>query len=267
MDDSLFAARTRWLAKAPPRRAQRAAILRHADSGRVFDLVLVALALPVVIPLGIVVALAVFIDSPGPIFFACPRIGRDGRPFLMWKFRKMRRGAAGGSLTQREDVRLTPVGRSLAALRLDELPQFWNVVKGEMRVVGPRPEVAEFVELYASAYREILSVPPGITGVSQLAFLEERELFTDPATATKRYRNQILPRKIDLDLLYVKWRTPRWDLAILARTIELPFRLPLRRLRRALAAIGRRRPGYGPAALCALLLVTTFLLQAGKLLG
>jgi lipopolysaccharide/colanic/teichoic acid biosynthesis glycosyltransferase len=266
MDDSVYAFRSRR-ATTPPSAKTRVPAIQRIDARRVVDLVVVVLALPVLIPLGLLVALAVFIDSPGPIFFACPRIGRDGRPFRMWKFRKMRRGAVGASLTRLDDERLTPIGRSLVDLRLDELPQVWNVVKGEMRLVGPRPEIEEFVDLYASAYREILSVPPGIIGVSQLAFLKERELFTDPATAKMRYGDQILPKKIELDLRYVDSRTLPGDLAILARTVELPFRLVLRKLRRLLAAIEVPRRGWREACLCATLLVTTFLLQAGRTFG
>jgi hypothetical protein len=131
-----------------------------------------------------------------------------------------------------------------------------------MRLVGPRPEVGEFVELHSDAYRGILSVAPGITGVSQLAFVEERELFSDPATALACYGELVLPRKIALDLDYVRSRSVLGDLAILARTAVLPASLAWRRVRRLLPVRLNRR-GYAVAALGAIALVATFLMQVG----
>jgi lipopolysaccharide/colanic/teichoic acid biosynthesis glycosyltransferase len=233
------------------------------DFRRILDLAIVVLALPLIVPLGVLVALAVAADSPGPIFFRCERIGRDGRPFMMWKFRKMRRGATGSPLTHRDDERFTPIGGMLVHLRLDELPQIWNVVRGEMRLVGPRPELREFVDQHSDAYRRILSIAPGITGPSQLAFLEERDLFTDPATALARYGDVVLPLKIAMDIDYVRSRSVRGDLAVVARTAMLPAAIVWRRVRRPLP-IPHYPHGYTAAALGAIALVATFVIQASS---
>src|SRR3954451_14412445 len=120
------------------------------------------LMLPVVLELGILSAVSVFLDSPRPRFYGSVRIGRGGQTFAMIKFRKMRNEARGAMVTSFNDQRLTPIGRFLAATRLDELPQFWHVLRGQMSVIGPRPEVPEFVDLYADEYVEILSVLPGL---------------------------------------------------------------------------------------------------------
>src|SRR5215216_4633995 len=117
-------------------------------------------------PLALLVAVAVAVDSPGPILYRSPRVGRVGRRFEMLKFRTMRHGASGPSVSTEGDERYTPFGRLLATMRLDELPQAWNVVRGQMRLVGPRPEVESYVLDQAAAYRRILAVPPGLTGLT-----------------------------------------------------------------------------------------------------
>lgn len=255
-------ARMRRIAPAGRGPRPRAWVAPRIDPQRVVDLAIVVLALPLIVPLGVLVALAVLVDSPGPIFFRCERIGRDGRPFMMFKFRKMRRGATGSPLTYQDDERLTPIGDTLVHLRLDELPQVWNVIRGEMRLVGPRPELAEFVDRHSEAYSSILAVAPGITGVSQLAFVEERQLFTDPETALARYGEDVLPLKIAMDMRYVRSRSFVGDLAILARTALLPASLVYGRVRRLLPA--RLDPhGYVGAALAAIALVVTFVMHAG----
>ena len=120
------------------------------------------------------------------------RIGLGGEPFLMLKFRTMRQSAEGPALTRSDDERLTPVGRFLARSRLDELPQLWHVLTGRMRLVGPRPEDPEFVELFSREYEEILSVPPGITGSTQLVhFADGIELDVDDPAG--HYADEILP--------------------------------------------------------------------------
>src|SRR5215213_5549425 len=137
---------------------------------RLLDLVCVAVALPFALLVGATIACAVFLDSPGPIFYRSRRIGRGGRPFDMLKFRTMVRDAAGPPISAHGDERYTPLGRTLANLRLDELPQVWNVIRGDMRLVGPRPEVADFVMHFPAEYERILSVPPGLTGPAQVEY-------------------------------------------------------------------------------------------------
>ncbi len=156
--------------------ACRSPVLRRLSSraigsrwiSRLFDLVAVLVALPVLVPLGAIVAIMIWVDSPGPIIYRSQRVGYRGREFSMLKFRKMRREAVGLPLTMARDQRFTPIGRFLALTKLDEVPQIWNVIKGDMRVVGPRPEVPEFFASHRAAYEEILSVRPGITGPAQL---------------------------------------------------------------------------------------------------
>src|SRR3954452_7836050 len=169
------------------------------------------MTLPVTLPLMLVIGLAVFVDSPGPIFYRSVRIGRGGTPFPMLKFRKMRNEAEGPLLTEVNDGRLTPLGRFLTKSRLDELPQIWNVLKGEMRVVGPRPELPEFVDMYPTEYGEILSVVPGLTGLVQVQFIDESRHLAHragcdcgDAECHCAYSKDLLPNKVALDLTYVR---------------------------------------------------------------
>jgi lipopolysaccharide/colanic/teichoic acid biosynthesis glycosyltransferase len=191
-------------------------------SARAFDLAFLLVFSPLIVIVGIAIAVAIFVDSPGSVIFRSTRIGRNGRPFAMLKFRKMRAGAKGHALTLQDDERFTPIGRFLAATRLDELPQVWNVIRGDMRLVGPRPEIECFVSEFAEQYEEILTVTPGITGVAQLEFLDEKTLLdgADPAAA---YREHVLPHKIKVDLAYVRTRSLVSDLTILARTAVMPL--------------------------------------------
>jgi lipopolysaccharide/colanic/teichoic acid biosynthesis glycosyltransferase len=174
--------------------------------------------LVVLLPVFIGVALAIAVDTRGTIFYRCRRVGYRGRPLSMLKFRKMRRDAAGPPLTVAHDPRLTRVGAFLARTKLDELPQLWHVVKGEMSLVGPRPEDERFVMLQAEAYAEILRVRPGITGLSQLAFAEESRILAagDPASD---YLIRVLPQKLGLDRLYAAERSFAMDARILWWTV------------------------------------------------
>jgi lipopolysaccharide/colanic/teichoic acid biosynthesis glycosyltransferase len=173
--------------------------------------------LVVLAPVIALIALCIAIDSPGPIFYRARRVGRDGRPLEMLKFRKMRLGAEGGPLTLSEDPRFTRIGRWLARAKLDELPQLINVLRGEMSLLGPRPEDPYFVERYPGEFSRILRVRPGITGLAQLAFRAETEIL-DPADPLGHYENRILPQKLTLDELYVNRAGPLLDLRILAWT-------------------------------------------------
>lgn len=227
---------------------------------RAFDLAVLLLFSPLLLVVGIAIAVAIFVDSPGSVIFRSTRIGRDGRPFAMLKFRKMRTGATGGSLTLTNDDRFTPIGRFLTATRLDELPQVWNVIRGEMRLVGPRPELACFVSEFASQYREILTVTPGITGVSQLEFLDETALFDgrDPHAA---YCEHVLPHKIKLDLAYVRTRSLRSDLLILARTAVMPLVVA----RRAARSRTSHLRDWASAAGLAAIVVALFVLSSSNI--
>jgi lipopolysaccharide/colanic/teichoic acid biosynthesis glycosyltransferase len=199
---------------------------------RAFDLLACLLVLPMVLLVGAITALLIFIDSPGSVFYRSTRVGRGGRTFEMLKFRKMRNSARGGPLTMSDDERFTPIGSFLSMTKLDELPQLWNVIKGEMRLVGPRPEVPEFVARYSEEYDELLTVLPGITGPAAVEYASESHLLSlqhDPMTF---YEESIMPRKIEIDLEYIRTRTLLGDLRILGETMLVP-----------LAKIGRQMTG------------------------
>ena len=185
---------------------------------RAADVVLSLLMLIVLAPLLVGCALAVRIESRGPIFYRATRVGRAGRHLHVVKFRKMVDGARGHALTSVADDRFTRIGRFLARTKLDELPQLWNVLRGDMSFVGPRPEDPEFVALHGDDYDQILTVRPGITGLCQLAFARETEIL-DPADRHGHYVHRILPQKVALDLLYARSRTFGGDLKILVWTV------------------------------------------------
>jgi lipopolysaccharide/colanic/teichoic acid biosynthesis glycosyltransferase len=186
---------------------------------RGLDIVIATALLVLVSPVIAVLALAIKIDSRGSVFYRCRRVGRQGCSLRMLKFRKMREDVSGPALTAPQDDRFTRLGGFLARTKLDELPQLWNVLKGEMSLVGPRPEDPAFVELRSDAYSTILEVRPGITGLSQLAFARESEIL-DPGDRVGHYVNQILPQKIGMDTLYATHRTVGMDLKILWWTLR-----------------------------------------------
>lgn len=188
---------------------------------RLLDVTVAALGLLVAAPLLGVIAALVKLDSPGPAFFAQERVGRSGRRFTMWKVRTMVAGAEhrGLRVTARGDPRVTRMGRFLRSTKLDELPQLWNVLKGEMSLVGPRPEVERYVAMFPGPYRDILKVRPGITDEASLAFRHEELLLAAADDPEREYIERILPEKICLYLSYVKNPSLGRDLAILGRTI------------------------------------------------
>jgi len=188
---------------------------------RVMDVVLAGCSLIAVSPLLALAALAVKLESPGPALFGHERVGRGGRRFTTWKLRTMVHGAAEGAseVTAGGDPRVTRVGRLLRALKLDELPQLWNVLRGEMSLVGPRPEVPRYVALFAEQYRELLMVRPGITDPASIAFRHEAELVAGCADPEREYVDHILPEKLRLSSEYVSQASLGKDLRILLRTI------------------------------------------------
>jgi lipopolysaccharide/colanic/teichoic acid biosynthesis glycosyltransferase len=195
---------------------------RYPSWQRTFDLVLAVAVLVPALVLAVLAAVAVLIDSPGPILYRSRRIGRNGVPFWMFKFRTMRHLAGGPLISSRTDQRFTPVGRFLAQTRLDELPQLWNVLRGEMRMVGPRPELEEFVREQSESYERILTVPPGLTGPTQLVFADEGAILAATEDRDQLYRTEILPAKVRLDLAYVEHHSVRGDLSAVLRTCLLP---------------------------------------------
>lgn len=227
---------------------------------RCFDLAIAVLVLPVIAVLGALIALAIYVDSPGPVIYRSWRVGKHGRAFAMLKFRKMRREAESHPVTLEEDERFTPIGRFLAATRLDEVPQILNVLRGDMRLVGPRPELECFVNQFPEEYAQILTVGPGVTGPSQLRFADEKHLLTgdDPVTT---YQEHVLPLKIELDLRYASSHSLPGDLGIIARTFALPFMLLGSRIRAGQLRVHL----WIPAATAAVALALVFVLTSSHL--
>jgi lipopolysaccharide/colanic/teichoic acid biosynthesis glycosyltransferase len=207
---------------APPG-LRRLRAIRSRWATRLFDVVVVVIALPVLAPIAAIVAVMIVVDSPGPVLYRSRRVGHRGREFSMLKFRKMRREAEGLPLTMDEDDRFTPIGKFLALTKLDELPQVWNVIKGDMRVVGPRPELPAFVASHRAAYEEILTVVPGITGLAQLEFASERHLFHMTPEPEIFYLDHLMPRKIAVDVQYIRSQSLLLDVRILLKTALLPL--------------------------------------------
>ncbi len=187
---------------------------------RLLDIVVAAGGLLLLSPLMAAIALAIRWDSPGPVFYRAKRIGKGGKLFWMYKFRTMVANAEqmGPSITVKNDPRITRVGRFLRKTKLDELPQLINVLKGEMSLVGPRPETPSMVEHYTPEQRRVLEVTPGITGLAQLYYSNEEEML-NPENWHDEYVRKILPHKLSLDLFYIEHRSLALDLAIIGRTI------------------------------------------------
>ena len=208
---------------------------------RTLDFVVAAALLFVLAPVIPILALAIRIESTGPAFYRCRRVGRGGREFHMLKFRKMHDGAKGPALASWEDDRFTRMGPFLAGTKLDELPQLWNVLRGQMSLVGPRPEDASFVELMPAEFAVIHSVKPGITGLCQLAFARESNVL-DPDDRVGHYVNQILPQKVKIDQLYASQRSIGMDLGILGWTaLAVLFRREVA-VHRQTGSLSRRAP-------------------------
>lgn len=189
---------------------------------RAFDLTAATLGLVLLSPLLAAVALAIRLDSPGPVLFWQRRVGRHFRPYWICKFRTMVDGAAkqGPPLTAGDDPRITRLGRLLRRTKIDELPQLFNVVKGEMSLVGPRPEVPRYVELFRRDYEEILAVRPGITDLASLVYCDEASLLAQAEHPEEEYVRRVLPAKLALSRQYLQRASLRFDLIMILKTIS-----------------------------------------------
>jgi lipopolysaccharide/colanic/teichoic acid biosynthesis glycosyltransferase len=199
-----------------------------AAARRTLDVIVSAILLILLLPAILVAMAMVKLDSPGPVFYRARRVGYKGQELRMLKFRKMNDGAKGAKLTAGQDHRLTRVGVWLTRLKLDEIPQLWHVLKGEMSLIGPRPEDPEFVALMASDYEEILQVRPGISGYSQLAFAEESNIL-DSDDPLSHYIDRLFPQKLGLDKMYAEEQSLWLNIRILCWTVAAVL------LRRAVA--------------------------------
>lgn len=187
---------------------------------RLFDLVVAGTSLVLLAPVLLLSGLLVRLSSPGPIIFRQQRIGRNFRPFAIYKFRTMIRQAPaqGPAITVGADPRITRIGHVLRRTKLDELPQLLNVLKGDMSLVGPRPEVERYVEMFRADYAQILAVRPGITDLASLKFRHESELLAGARDPEREYCERILPEKIQLAKEYVQRRSFSLDLKIILHT-------------------------------------------------
>jgi len=217
----------------------RIAAIGRADAAlrRLFDVVVALTGIVCFLPILIPVVLAIRLDSPGPLFYAQNRLGQHGRIFRLYKFRKFHDGATGKAVTVRNDRRMTRVGRFLERTKIDEVPQLWNVLKGEMSIVGPRPETLDFADGFDGIYRGVLDHRPGIFGPNQVYFRNEGALFPDGIDPHEFYRAVLFPAKARIDLEYFPRRSLPQDVVWLARGVlavfgvGLPSEETLRRFR------------------------------------
>src|SRR6266540_2126126 len=187
---------------------------------RLFDILAAFLGLFVVLPLLLLAALLIKLDSSGPVFFRQERMGRGFRPFLIYKFRTMKHSASasGRQITVGKDPRITRVGRLLRKTKIDELPQLINVLKGDMSFVGPRPEVRKYVNLFRQDYEEILQVRPGITDLASLIYRHEAEILGRTTHPEEEYVQSVLPDKIRLAKEYLKRSSLLFDVTLICKT-------------------------------------------------
>lgn len=188
---------------------------------RGFDIFLAGFGIIVLFPVWIIAAIAVKLSSHGPVFFRQERMGLGGRPFFILKFRTMVQDAPklGGQITIGDDPRITRIGRFLRKTKLDELPQLFNVFKGDMSLVGPRPEVRKYVEMFADDYREILRVRPGVTDLASIKYRDESTVLAQAADPEKEYVDRVLPEKIQFAREYVRRQSLFLDFAIIFGTL------------------------------------------------
>lgn len=195
---------------------------------RLFDIFFSFIGLLILLPLFVIVAILIKIDSSGSVFFIQERIGKNFKPFNLYKFRTMIVDASqkGFSITAGGDSRITKIGRFLRKTKIDELPQLINVLKGEMSFVGPRPEMQKYVEIFKEEYKEILKVKPGITDTASLNYRDEESVLKDKENPEEYYINVLLPEKIKLSKEYIKSASLTFDLKLIFLTLFKLFIRP-----------------------------------------
>jgi lipopolysaccharide/colanic/teichoic acid biosynthesis glycosyltransferase len=207
---------------------------------RGFDVAASALGLVLTAPLLAAIAVGIVLDSPGPVFYRGSRVGRAGQIFRIFKFRTMvpQADTLGGPSTADDDPRITRVGRWLRSYKLDELPQLLNVLRAEMSIVGPRPEVPQYAALLTGDERAILSVRPGMTDWASIWDIDEGRALAGSADAERKYLEEIRPQKVRLQLKYVQEQSLSTDLRIIAQTVARLLRLRV---------VGERSTSGGPS--------------------
>ncbi|WP_232696488.1 sugar transferase [Brevibacillus daliensis] len=194
---------------------------RYQITKRLIDMCSSLIGLVLLSPVFLLIALWIKLDSVGPVFFKQVRIGKEGKSFHIYKFRTMISDAenVGKQLTTANDKRITRCGAILRKFKLDELPQLINVVKGEMSLVGPRPEVPTYVRLYNDQQRKVLTVAPGLTDEASIKYRNESELLYHAADAEQMYIEQIMPDKLSMNIQYIEKPSLLADFQIICKTI------------------------------------------------
>ena len=186
---------------------------------RLFDLFVSLVGIIVLLPVFLIIALLVKIKTPGPLFFVQQRVGRYGKLFSLVKFRTMLAGQKGNNITVKGESRITPLGVFLRKYKLDELPELWNVLKGDMSFVGPRPDVPGYADRLKGEERKILELRPGITGPASMKYSNEEELLAQQPDPVK-YNNEVIwPHKVRINLEYLRNRNFRFDLKMIIYTV------------------------------------------------
>ena len=188
---------------------------------RFLDIVFSLLVLLVGLPFGLVIALLIVVDSRGPVFYRQSRVGRNNVDFQLFKFRTMCVGADRGSLITvgDDDARITKVGAFLRKYKIDEFPQFLNILRGEMSVVGPRPEVRKYVEMYTPEQMRVLSVRPGLTDYASIRYVDENALLAKSDDPERTYIEEVMPDKLKLNLQYIDEQSLWVDAKIVLKTL------------------------------------------------
>lgn len=185
---------------------------------RAFDLCGAIFGLILLCPVFLLSALAIRCTSPGEILFRQERMGRNGKPFIIYKFRTMYQDNTGLKITTSGDSRITSVGRILRKTKLDELPQLFNVLKGDMSFVGPRPEVRDYTDLYTEEQRQVFLVRPGITGLASIRYRNENDILSASRDPNWTYIHEIMPEKLRLDLEYIPNASVWYDIRLIFET-------------------------------------------------
>ena len=188
---------------------------------RIFDFTVSSIGIIIISPILLVISILIKLDSKGPILFKQIRVGKNGKPFKIFKFRTMVVDAEkkGMQITVGRDSRITKSGHVLRKTKLDELPQLFNVLTGEMSFVGPRPEVPRYVEMYDENQKSILKVRPGITDLASIKYRNENDLLAKSLDPEATYINEIMPKKIELNIEYLKNMSVLYDIKLIIRTV------------------------------------------------
>ena len=188
---------------------------------RIFDIIFAITAIIITSPLFLTASLFIILESKGRVFYKSRRIGRHKKPFKLFKFRTMYPDSDKMSITVgNTDPRITRTGYWLRKFKIDELPQFINVIKGDMSIVGPRPDVPEYSEFYTHYMPDYFEMKPGITSYSSIYFSNESELYVNSSNPEKKYVEETIPKKVELDRPYYEQRDMRTDLLIILKTIQ-----------------------------------------------